>query len=102
MITEPVVAAMQVHQVDSILFAVRKNAKRQKKTSCVSNGRPVPVLCTRKVAHHTSFLSRQSDVIASFFVWRVYCADVFSTFPEFLKEKVCIMTDFNLIWEFLV
>ena len=41
-------------------------AKRQKKTSCVSTGRPVPVLCTRKVAHCTSFLSRQSDVIASF------------------------------------
>ena len=41
-------------------------AKRQKKTSCVSTGRPVPVLCTRKVAHRTSFLSRQSDVIASF------------------------------------
>ena len=41
-------------------------AKRQKKTSCVSTGRPVPVLCTHKVAHRTSFLSRQSDVIASF------------------------------------
>ena len=40
--------------------------KRQKKMSCVSTGRPVPVLCTRKVAHYTSFLSRQSDVIASF------------------------------------
>ena len=41
-------------------------AKHQKKTSCVSTGRPVPVLCTRQVVHRTSFLSRQRDVIASF------------------------------------
>ena len=41
-------------------------AKHQKKTSCVSTSRLVPVLCTRKVAHRTSFLSRQIDVIASF------------------------------------
>ena len=41
-------------------------AKRQKKTSCVSTGQAGPVLCTRKVACRTSFLSRQSDVIASF------------------------------------
>ena len=40
--------------------------KRQKKTSCVSTSRPVPVLCTRQVACRTSFLSRQRDVIASF------------------------------------
>ena len=41
-------------------------AKHQKKTSCVSTGWPVPVLCTRQAAHGTSFLSRQRDVIASF------------------------------------
>ena len=41
-------------------------AKRQKKTSCVSTGWPVPVLCIRKVAHGIYFLSRQHDVIASF------------------------------------
>ena len=41
-------------------------AKRQKKTSCVSTGWPVPVLCIRQVAHGTSFLSRQHDVISSF------------------------------------
>ena len=41
-------------------------AKRQKKTSCVSTCRPGPVLCTRQVAHGTSFLSRQRDVMASF------------------------------------
>ena len=41
-------------------------AKRQKKTSCVSTGQTGPVLCTRQVACRTSFLSRQSDVIASF------------------------------------
>ena len=41
-------------------------AKRQKKTSCVSTGHPVPVLCTLQMVHRTSFLSRQRDVIASF------------------------------------
>ena len=41
-------------------------AKRQKKTSCVSTSRPVPVLCTCQVACRTSFLSRQRDVMASF------------------------------------
>ena len=41
-------------------------AKRQKKTSCVSTGWPVPVLCTRQMVCRTSFLSRQRDVIASF------------------------------------
>ena len=41
-------------------------AKRQKKTSCVSTGQAGPVLCTRQMACRTSFLSRQSDVIASF------------------------------------
>ena len=41
-------------------------AKRQKKTSCVSTGQAGPVLCIRQVACSTSFLSRQSDVIASF------------------------------------
>ena len=41
-------------------------AKRQKKTSCVSTSRPVPVLCTPQMAPHISFLSRQPDVIASF------------------------------------
>ena len=40
--------------------------KRQKKTSCVSTGWPVPVLCTPQMALRTSFLSRQPDVIASF------------------------------------
>ena len=29
--------------------------------------------CTRQVACRTSFLSRQADVIASFFVWRMHC-----------------------------
>ena len=41
-------------------------AKRQKKTSCVYTGQAGPVLCTRQMACRTSFLSRQSDVIASF------------------------------------
>ena len=39
---------------------------QKKKTSCVSTSWPVSVLCTRQVAHRTSFLSRQCDVIASF------------------------------------
>ena len=41
-------------------------AKCQKKTPCVSTCQAGQVLCTRQVAHHTSFLSRQRDVIASF------------------------------------
>ena len=41
-------------------------AKRQKKTSCVSIGQAGPVLCPRQMACCTSFLFRQSDVIASF------------------------------------
>ena len=60
-------------------------AKRQKKMSCVSIGWPVPVLCIRQVAHGIYFLSRQHDVIS--FVWRVYCADVFSTISRYFKEK---------------
>ena len=40
--------------------------KRQKKKTFVSTVRPVPVLCTRQVAHRTFFLSRQRDVIVSF------------------------------------
>ena len=41
-------------------------AKRQKKPSCVFTGRAGLVLFIRQVAHCTFFLSRQSDVIASF------------------------------------
>ena len=41
-------------------------AKRQKKTSCISNGQAGPVLCTRQVVYCTSFQSRQRDVISSF------------------------------------
>ena len=40
--------------------------RHQKKTSCVSTGQAGPVLCIRQVAHCTSFLSRQRDVMASF------------------------------------
>ena len=54
------------------LVGADRPAKRQKKTSCVSTGQAGPVLCTRQMACRTSFLSRQSDVIASFFVWRMY------------------------------
>ena len=50
--------------------------KRQKKTSCVSTGRPVPVLCTRQV-HCTSFLFIHRDIASFSFVWRMYCADGF-------------------------
>ena len=37
------------------------------------------------MAHRTSFLSGHRDVMASFFFWRVECADVFSTERRFLK-----------------
>ena len=74
-------------------------AKRQKKTYCVSTGWPVPVLCIYQVAHGIYFLSRQHDVIASFFVWRVYCADMFSTISRYFKEKCELLRIFNLICE---
>ena len=64
-------------------------AKRQKKTSCVSTSWPVPVLCIRQVAHGIYFLSRQHDV-SIFFVWRVYCANVFSTISRYFKEKCAL------------
>ena len=48
------------------LVGADRPAKRQKKTSCVSTGWPVQVLCTPQMAPRTSFLSRQLDVIASF------------------------------------
>ena len=34
-------------------------------------------LCLTSCSHHTSFLSRQRDIIASFFVWCLYCVDRF-------------------------
>ena len=60
-------------------------AKRKKKTSCVSTGQAGPVLCTRQVACRTSFLSRQSDVIASFSfgpcaVYTNFSVNLFSSF----------------------
>ena len=62
--------------------------KRQKKTACVSTGRPVPVLCTRKVAHRTSFLSRQSDVIASFSFGACTVQTCFQQSPDILRKSV--------------
>ena len=62
-------------------------AKRQKKTSCVSNGRPVPVVCTHQVARRTSFLSRQSDVIASF-SFGMWCL----LLPDFLQILLIILS----------
>ena len=63
-------------------------AKRQKKTSCVSTGRPVPVLCTRKVAHHTFFLSRQSDIIASFSFGACTVQMCSQQSPDILRKSV--------------
>ena len=40
--------------------------KRQKKTSCIEYRQDRSGVCIRQVVHHTSFLSRQRDVIASF------------------------------------
>ena len=72
-------------------------AKRQKKTSCVSTGWPVPVLCIRQVAHGTSFLSRQHDVISSFSFGACTVQTCFHHLQSF-KRKVCIMTDFRPFW----
>ena len=69
-------------------------AKRQKKTSCVSTGWPVPVLCIRKVAYGIYFLSRQHDVIASFSFGACTVQTCFQHLQNF-KGKVCFMTDFK-------
>ena len=63
-------------------------AKRQKKTSCVSTGWPVPVLCIRQVAHGIYFLSRQHDVIASFSFGACTVQTRFSTSPDTLSKSV--------------
>ena len=77
-------------------------AKRQKKTSCVSTGWPVPVLCIRKVAHGIYFLSRQYDVIASFSFGACTVQTCFQHL-QFFKGKVCFMTDFQpYMWIFSV
>ena len=60
-------------------------AKRQKKTSCVSTGRLVPVLCTRQMAPPTSFLSRQSDVIAFFLFGAKLCTQNIFTIRIFFS-----------------
>ena len=73
---------------------VDRPAKRQKKTSCVSTGWPVPVLCIRKVAHGIYFLSRQHDVIASFSFGACTVQTCFQHLQNF-KGKVCFMTDFK-------
>ena len=69
-------------------------AKRQKKTSCVSTGQAGPVLCTRQMACRTSFLSRQSDVIASFSFGACTVRTCFFIISR-VGRKVCIMTDFQ-------
>ena len=48
------------------LVGADRPAKCQKKTSCVSTGWSVPVLCIRQVAHGIYFLFRQHDAISSF------------------------------------
>ena len=63
-------------------------AKRQKKTSCVSTGWPVPVLCIRQVAHGIYFLSIQHDVIASFSFGASTVQTCFSTISRYFKESV--------------
>ena len=63
-------------------------AKRQKKTSCVSTGWPVPVLCIRQVAHGIYFLSRQHDVIASFSFGACTVQMCFQQSPDILKKSV--------------
>ena len=69
-------------------------AKRQKKTSCVSTGQAGPVLCTCQMACRTSFLSRQSDVIASFSFGACTVRTCFFIISR-VGRKVCIMTDFQ-------
>ena len=63
-------------------------AKHQKKTSCVSPGWPVPVLCTPQMAPRTSFPS------ASFSFGVCTVQTCFEQSPDILR-KVWIMTDFQ-------
>ena len=56
--------------------------------SCVSTGWPVPVLCTPQMAPHTSFLSRQPDVIASFSFGACTLQTCFQPSPDFLSKSV--------------
>ena len=49
---------------------------------------PVLVLCTRKVAHRTSFLSRQSDVIASFLFGACTVQTCSQQSPDILRKSV--------------
>ena len=63
-------------------------AKRQKKTSCVSTGWPVPVLCICQVAHGIYFLSRQHDVIASFSFGACTVRTCFQQSPDILRKSV--------------
>ena len=63
-------------------------AKRQKKTSCVSTGWLVPVLCIHQMAHGICFLSRQHDVISSFSFGACTVQTCFPQSPDFLRESV--------------
>ena len=63
-------------------------AKRQKKTSCVSTGWPVPVLCIRQVAHGIYFLSGQHDVISSFLFGECTVQTCFQQSPDIFRKSV--------------
>ena len=63
-------------------------AKRQKKTSCVSTGWPVPVLCIRQVVLGIYFLSRQYDVISSFSFGACTVQTCFLQSPDVLRKSV--------------
>ena len=54
--------------MDNSLSGRRGPARQtpEKDVLCLNTGQAGPVLCTRQMACRTSFLSRQSDVIASF------------------------------------
>ena len=70
-------------------------AKQQKKPSCVSTGQAGPVLCICQVAHRTSFMSRQSDVIASFLfgactVQTDYCCENLILVDTLIGLKHCV------------
>ena len=63
-------------------------AKRQKKTSCVSTGWPVPVLCIHQVAHGIYFLSRQHDFISSFLFGACTVQTCFQQSPDILRKSM--------------
>ena len=76
-------------------------AKRQKKTSCIEYRQDRSGVYIHQVAHRTSFLSRQHDIIASFSfgVWGVWTCFQRETFFELLNKSICFILPLRISTE---